>query len=258
MTYRSDMTTNESFGAAPAAAPARATNAYVPPPSAKRKAPTANGASAASLVEVPDAMVPEPIPIFKVGYRKVRSCRIDFPDRSVRLTTPKLVALETIAENQELLLQFTDASVAQKQPVKAVREVMGIMRDIIPFMVPDDGDRAFLIERFDDEKVEEVDLITAVLQTFTYLMGTITGSKAVAGATKPKAPEEPEAEPVAAAPDEAEEFANATAAAEPEPVEEATLPDHATNPQSNAYPHVPLDLPAHEATPAPAEEERAA
>lgn len=186
-------------------APARPSNAYTPTPAAAKRRPMG-----ASPIEAPPEALSEAIPIFKVGYRKVLSTTIVFPDRRVRLVTPKLAGLETISDNQELLLQFSDPKEAQRQPLRAIREVMGVMRDIVPFMVPDEADREFLLGKFDDEQVEETELITAILKAFGYIMGSVSGAKAVA---VPAAPEPAEAPAEAEAPTEAEEF-HPTAAAE--------------------------------------------
>jgi hypothetical protein len=188
-------------------APARPSNAYVPTPASKRRPP-----AAAPSVEVPDNLGPEAIPIFKVGYRKVRSTVIVFPDRRIRCVTPKLAAMETVAKHQELLLSFADAEEARRQPVKVMQQATAVMREIMPFMIPDEGDRAFFIEKFDDERVEETELITQILKAFTYLMGTITGAQAAEAPPRTNAVEP--AEEVAEAPTEAEEFAAQVAAAE--------------------------------------------
>jgi hypothetical protein len=182
-------------------APARPSNAYVPPAAARRRPDTA----AAPAVEVPADTLAEAIPIFKVGYRKVRSTVIVFPDRRVRCVTPKLAALETVAEHQELLLSFADSAEARRQPLKMLQQATGVMREIMPFMIPDDGDREFLIEKFDDERVEETELITQLLKAFTYLMGTLTGAQA-ANPPAAREVEAPEPEDVPEAPTEAEEF----------------------------------------------------
>lgn len=192
-------------------APARPSNAYVP--AAKRRTGTA---VAPAAIEAPGETVGEAIPIFKVGYRKVRSTAIVFPDRRVRCVTPKLAAMETIADNQELLLKFSDAKEAQRQPLKALRDVTAVMREIVPFMVPNETDRDFLIARFDDENVEETDLITAVLRAFAYLMGN-TG----AAASLPPAPAPAEPEDVPEAPSEFDEFTAENVAAYPDEEPEA-------------------------------------
>lgn len=186
-----------------ATAPARPSNAYVPPAAKRRPA-------GAPSVEVPDDLAPEAIPIFKVGYRKVRSTVIVFPDRRVRCVTPKLAALETVAEHQELLMSFADSAEARRQPLKMLNQATGVMRDIMPFMIPDDEDRAFLMGKFDDERVEETELITQLLKAFTYLMGTLTGAQA-ASAPAGAAVEAPEPEDAPEAPSETDEFALAAA-----------------------------------------------
>lgn len=254
MTYRNAMTTHEILGAAPR--PQRS-NAYTPPAGAKRRT---NASTAPIAIEAPgEAPAGEPVPIFRVGYRKVRTTAIVFPDRRVRAVTPKIGALETISENKDLLLRFSDPKEAERQPLQMLREAAGIMREIVPSMVPDPADREFLLSKFDDEQVEDAELITQLLKAFAYLMGTLTGAKAV---------ENPAARVVdecghdvedtdTLVPDEAEEFAPAVDEPETAEAGEDNAPEAnaATHPQSNAYPHMPLDLPAHEAT--PAEEEPA-
>lgn len=121
----------------------------------------ANGNSAAAAGE----------DIFTVPFTPVRAKQVLIGDKPVMFRKPKMKGVAVVSKNGKV---FADAQALAGGDLAAVAESIGpvidALRELVPYMVRDQGERAWVLECFDRDDIEDESLVRMLIAVLSYVM----------------------------------------------------------------------------------------